>query len=158
MRRDGAGPGAGWRGCGAAGDTSGGDRRTRHPDVRPDGHVAWVTRAGERPDLDALRTALTTWLGPAGLHDAHVRHRPTATSDQCANSSPRRRNHAAQRADHRTEPATCPKSGTAGQDLRVDVASARPLGAGPPALPRSVSDRDQSKVLCRALQLARQVA
>ncbi|MFC4117117.1 FAD-dependent monooxygenase [Nonomuraea zeae] len=33
--------------------------------IRPDGHVAWVTPAGERPDLDALRTALTTWLGPA---------------------------------------------------------------------------------------------
>jgi hypothetical protein len=53
--------------------------------IRPDGHVAWGTRAGERPDLDALRTALTTWLGPAGLHGAHVRHRPalrpTATSD-----------------------------------------------------------------------------
>ncbi|NJP94992.1 hypothetical protein HCN51_37100 [Nonomuraea sp. FMUSA5-5] len=32
--------------------------------IRPDGHVAWVTRAGQRPDLDALRTALTTWLGP----------------------------------------------------------------------------------------------
>ncbi|MEV4116034.1 hypothetical protein [Nonomuraea sp. NPDC049695] len=35
--------------------------------IRPDGHVAWVARAGERPDLDALRTALTTWLGPADL-------------------------------------------------------------------------------------------
>ncbi|MFC4014933.1 FAD-dependent monooxygenase [Nonomuraea purpurea] len=39
--------------------------------IRPDGHVAWVTRAGEQPDLDALRAALTTWLGPAGLHGAH---------------------------------------------------------------------------------------
>ncbi|MEV0150672.1 MULTISPECIES: FAD-dependent monooxygenase [unclassified Nonomuraea] len=38
--------------------------------IRPDGHVAWVTRAGERPDFDALRTALTTWLGPAGLRGA----------------------------------------------------------------------------------------
>lgn len=44
--------------------------------IRPDGHVAWVTRAGERPDFDALRTALTTWLGPAGLRGAHVHHRP----------------------------------------------------------------------------------
>ncbi|MGR6919790.1 aromatic-ring hydroxylase C-terminal domain-containing protein [[Actinomadura] parvosata] len=32
--------------------------------IRPDGHVAWVTRDGQRPDLDTLRTALTTWLGP----------------------------------------------------------------------------------------------
>ncbi|WP_431927039.1 FAD-dependent monooxygenase [Nonomuraea jabiensis] len=44
--------------------------------IRPDGHVAWVTRTGERPDFDALRTALTTWLGPAGLGGAHVHHRP----------------------------------------------------------------------------------
>ncbi|MFE5565009.1 FAD-dependent monooxygenase [Amycolatopsis japonica] len=36
--------------------------------VRPDGHIAWITRTGRRPDLDALRTALTTWLGPAGRH------------------------------------------------------------------------------------------
>ncbi|WP_372667934.1 FAD-dependent monooxygenase [Amycolatopsis kentuckyensis] len=36
--------------------------------IRPDGHVAWVTRAGERPDVDALRTALTTWVGPSGPH------------------------------------------------------------------------------------------
>nr|WP_082534889.1 FAD-dependent monooxygenase [Nonomuraea pusilla] len=47
--------------------------------IRPDGHVAWVARAGERPDLDALRTALTTWLGPAGPHDAQVRLRPAST-------------------------------------------------------------------------------
>ena len=45
--------------------------------IRPDGHVAWVTRAGQRPDLDALRTALTTWLGPAG-------------SSQCARTPPAR--------------------------------------------------------------------
>ncbi|MFI9848091.1 FAD-dependent monooxygenase [Nonomuraea sp. NPDC051941] len=44
--------------------------------IRPDGHVAWVTRAGERPDFDALRTALTTWLGPASLRGAHVHDRP----------------------------------------------------------------------------------
>ncbi|NBE92338.1 hypothetical protein FE391_06055 [Nonomuraea sp. KC401] len=53
--------------------------------IRPDGHVAWLTRCGERPDLDALQTALTTWLGPAGLRGAHVRHRPalrlTSTPD-----------------------------------------------------------------------------
>ncbi|WP_394362461.1 FAD-dependent monooxygenase [Amycolatopsis sp. SB7-3] len=33
--------------------------------IRPDGHVAWLTRTGQRPDLNGLRTALTTWLGPA---------------------------------------------------------------------------------------------
>ncbi|MGW5701631.1 aromatic-ring hydroxylase C-terminal domain-containing protein [Amycolatopsis japonica] len=33
--------------------------------LRPDGHVAWLTRTGQRPDLNGLRTALTTWLGPA---------------------------------------------------------------------------------------------
>ncbi|MEU7834014.1 MULTISPECIES: hypothetical protein [unclassified Nonomuraea] len=31
--------------------------------IRPDGYVAWVARNG-RTDLDALRAALTTWLGP----------------------------------------------------------------------------------------------
>ncbi|MEV4111606.1 hypothetical protein [Nonomuraea sp. NPDC049695] len=31
--------------------------------IRPDGYVAWVARSG-RTDLDALRAALTTWLGP----------------------------------------------------------------------------------------------
>ncbi|MEV5873311.1 FAD-dependent monooxygenase [Streptomyces sp. NPDC052101] len=33
--------------------------------VRPDGHVAWVAAAGGAPDVSALRTALTTWFGPA---------------------------------------------------------------------------------------------
>ncbi|MER7499883.1 FAD-dependent monooxygenase [Nonomuraea pusilla] len=47
--------------------------------IRPDGHVAWVARAGERPDLDALRTALTTWLGPAGPHGAQARPQPAST-------------------------------------------------------------------------------
>ncbi|WP_432930826.1 hypothetical protein ACQPZZ_09495 [Microbispora sp. CA-135349] len=55
--------------------------------IRPDGPVAWVTRAGERPDLDALRTALTTWLGPVGTQVAQRDHRPTlwrtSTLDQC---------------------------------------------------------------------------
>jgi 3-(3-hydroxy-phenyl)propionate hydroxylase len=50
--------------------------------IRPDGHVAWVTRAGEQPDLDALRAALTTWFGPAGLHGAQARHRPALTPMQ----------------------------------------------------------------------------
>ncbi|WP_240808710.1 FAD-dependent monooxygenase [Microbispora catharanthi] len=43
--------------------------------IRPDGHVAWITRAGERPDYDALQAALTTWLGPpafAGVPSAMV--------------------------------------------------------------------------------------
>jgi 2-polyprenyl-6-methoxyphenol hydroxylase-like FAD-dependent oxidoreductase len=33
--------------------------------IRPDGHVAWVAEAGGAPDTSALRTALTTWFGPA---------------------------------------------------------------------------------------------
>ncbi|WP_035696333.1 FAD-dependent monooxygenase, partial [Glycomyces tenuis] len=33
--------------------------------IRPDGHVAWLARTGAAPDLDALRTSLTTWLGPS---------------------------------------------------------------------------------------------
>ncbi|MGW5731360.1 MULTISPECIES: FAD-dependent monooxygenase [Streptomyces] len=33
--------------------------------IRPDGHVAWAAAAGEAPDTGALRTALTTWCGPA---------------------------------------------------------------------------------------------
>jgi 3-(3-hydroxy-phenyl)propionate hydroxylase len=33
--------------------------------VRPDGHVAWAAAPGGTPDLSALRTALTTWFGPA---------------------------------------------------------------------------------------------
>ncbi|WP_234382417.1 MULTISPECIES: FAD-dependent monooxygenase [unclassified Streptomyces] len=32
--------------------------------IRPDGHVAWATDDGA-PDTSALRTALTTWFGPA---------------------------------------------------------------------------------------------
>ncbi|WP_037636432.1 FAD-dependent monooxygenase [Streptomyces katrae] len=32
--------------------------------IRPDGHVAWATDGGA-PDTSALRTALTTWFGPA---------------------------------------------------------------------------------------------
>lgn len=33
--------------------------------IRPDGHVAWAAGADEAPDTSALRTALTTWFGPA---------------------------------------------------------------------------------------------
>ncbi|OIK05268.1 hypothetical protein BIV23_13500 [Streptomyces monashensis] len=33
--------------------------------VRPDGHVAWAADAGAAPDTAGLRTALTTWFGPA---------------------------------------------------------------------------------------------
>ncbi|WP_229402926.1 FAD-dependent monooxygenase [Micromonospora okii] len=33
--------------------------------IRPDGHTAWLASTGEAPDLTALRSALTTWLGPA---------------------------------------------------------------------------------------------
>ncbi|KUO09583.1 FAD-dependent monooxygenase [Streptomyces sp. DSM 15324] len=33
--------------------------------IRPDGHVAWTAPAGTTPDPAALRTALTTWFGPA---------------------------------------------------------------------------------------------
>ncbi|MDX3309232.1 FAD-dependent monooxygenase [Streptomyces sp. ME08-AFT2] len=33
--------------------------------IRPDGHVAWTAPAGTTPDPVALRTALTTWFGPA---------------------------------------------------------------------------------------------
>ncbi len=33
--------------------------------VRPDGHVAWAASMGTSPDAAALRTALTTWFGPA---------------------------------------------------------------------------------------------
>ncbi|MCQ9131844.1 FAD-dependent monooxygenase [Streptomyces hilarionis] len=33
--------------------------------IRPDGHAAWTAPAGAAPDLAALRTALTTWFGPA---------------------------------------------------------------------------------------------
>ncbi|MEV5183612.1 FAD-dependent monooxygenase [Streptomyces werraensis] len=33
--------------------------------IRPDGHVAWAAEAGRAPRLAALRTALTTWCGPA---------------------------------------------------------------------------------------------
>jgi 2-polyprenyl-6-methoxyphenol hydroxylase-like FAD-dependent oxidoreductase len=33
--------------------------------IRPDGHVAWAAEAGSAPDTSALRTALTTWFGPA---------------------------------------------------------------------------------------------
>ncbi|MCX5151512.1 FAD-dependent monooxygenase [Streptomyces sp. NBC_00320] len=32
--------------------------------IRPDGHVAWASDGGA-PDTSALRTALTTWFGPA---------------------------------------------------------------------------------------------
>jgi 2-polyprenyl-6-methoxyphenol hydroxylase-like FAD-dependent oxidoreductase len=31
--------------------------------VRPDGHIAWVARTQD-PDVDALKSSLTTWLGP----------------------------------------------------------------------------------------------
>lgn len=33
--------------------------------IRPDGHVAWSAAADGAPDTSALRTALTTWFGPA---------------------------------------------------------------------------------------------
>ncbi|MEU8434180.1 FAD-dependent monooxygenase [Streptomyces sp. NPDC029216] len=33
--------------------------------IRPDGHVAWAADAVGAPDIPALRTALTTWFGPA---------------------------------------------------------------------------------------------
>jgi 2-polyprenyl-6-methoxyphenol hydroxylase-like FAD-dependent oxidoreductase len=33
--------------------------------IRPDGHTAWVAVAGQAPDITALESALTTWLGPA---------------------------------------------------------------------------------------------
>jgi 3-(3-hydroxy-phenyl)propionate hydroxylase len=33
--------------------------------IRPDGHVAWVADTDGTPDTSALRTALTTWFGPA---------------------------------------------------------------------------------------------
>lgn len=33
--------------------------------VRPDGHVAWAAHPGNALDTAALRTALTTWFGPA---------------------------------------------------------------------------------------------
>ncbi|WP_227026032.1 hypothetical protein [Streptomyces fodineus] len=33
--------------------------------IRPDGHVAWAAAPGGTPDISALRTALTTWFGPA---------------------------------------------------------------------------------------------
>ncbi|USQ86415.1 FAD-dependent monooxygenase [Streptomyces phaeoluteigriseus] len=33
--------------------------------IRPDGHVAWAAAAGGAPDTTTLRTALTTWFGPA---------------------------------------------------------------------------------------------
>ncbi|MEG3631628.1 FAD-dependent monooxygenase [Streptomyces poriticola] len=33
--------------------------------VRPDGHVAWAADGDRTPDTTALRTALTTWFGPA---------------------------------------------------------------------------------------------
>ncbi len=32
--------------------------------IRPDGHVAWAAATGPR-DTTGLRTALTTWFGPA---------------------------------------------------------------------------------------------
>ncbi|MEY9487250.1 2-polyprenyl-6-methoxyphenol hydroxylase-like FAD-dependent oxidoreductase [Streptomyces calvus] len=35
--------------------------------VRPDGHVAWAASTGTAPDPAALRTALTTWFGPAAV-------------------------------------------------------------------------------------------
>ncbi|MEU5875327.1 FAD-dependent monooxygenase [Glycomyces sp. NPDC047369] len=35
--------------------------------IRPDGHVAWAARPGAEPDLDALRAALATWLGPMAV-------------------------------------------------------------------------------------------
>jgi hypothetical protein len=33
--------------------------------IRLDGHIAWIARAGAVPDLDALQSALASWLGPA---------------------------------------------------------------------------------------------
>ncbi len=33
--------------------------------IRPDGHVVWAAEAGGPPGRSALRTALTTWFGPA---------------------------------------------------------------------------------------------
>ncbi|MEW1642293.1 FAD-dependent monooxygenase [Streptomyces sp. NPDC091219] len=33
--------------------------------IRPDGHVAWAAAIGSAPDTSGLRTALTTWFGPA---------------------------------------------------------------------------------------------
>ncbi|RPF24851.1 FAD-dependent monooxygenase [Streptomyces sp. TLI_185] len=33
--------------------------------IRPDGHVAWAAAADGAPGTSALRTALTTWFGPA---------------------------------------------------------------------------------------------
>lgn len=33
--------------------------------IRPDGHVAWAAAGGSTPDTAELRTALTTWFGPA---------------------------------------------------------------------------------------------
>ncbi|MGV4982284.1 FAD-dependent monooxygenase [Streptomyces sp. NRAIS4] len=33
--------------------------------IRPDGHVAWAADADGTPDTATLRTALTTWFGPA---------------------------------------------------------------------------------------------
>lgn len=33
--------------------------------IRPDGHVAWAAAPGGALDTSALRTALTTWFGPA---------------------------------------------------------------------------------------------
>ncbi|WP_443056302.1 FAD-dependent monooxygenase [Streptomyces sp. NBC_00239] len=33
--------------------------------IRPDGHAAWAVSHGDAPDTAALRTALTTWFGPA---------------------------------------------------------------------------------------------
>ncbi|QDY80079.1 FAD-dependent monooxygenase [Streptomyces qinzhouensis] len=33
--------------------------------VRPDGHTAWAADPGRAPDTAELRTALTTWFGPA---------------------------------------------------------------------------------------------
>jgi 3-(3-hydroxy-phenyl)propionate hydroxylase len=33
--------------------------------IRPDGHVAWAADTGGAPEIAGLRTALTTWFGPA---------------------------------------------------------------------------------------------
>ena len=33
--------------------------------IRPDGYTAWVASTAEAPDITALESALTTWLGPA---------------------------------------------------------------------------------------------
>ncbi|TQE23024.1 polyketide hydroxylase [Streptomyces ipomoeae] len=33
--------------------------------IRPDGHIAWTAPGGAPVDIAALRTALTTWFGPA---------------------------------------------------------------------------------------------